>query len=138
MDESKQSYRIKDAKQQQRIKEFESCEDNTSRRGEIATAKALLESAINSGNISVANSLLGTLNSLQRNEFKRQLLENELITRPAIKRFGDRIVECIATIAEKRLPNEFEDFLLEVCEGIDDAFNELRNDGKDLDGKLPR
>lgn len=138
MNDSKQQYRIADEQQRQRIQDFESCEDNTSRKGEIAACRALLEQAINSGSVSTANSLLGTLNSLQRNEFKRQMLESELITKPAVLRFGNRIVEIIATLAEQHFPGGWEDFLVDVSEGLDSAFDELRNDPKDLEGKLPR
>lgn len=139
MDKSKEQYRTADAAQAERIREFAECEDPTHRGQEIAVCRTLIEECLTGGNASASTivSLLGTLDRLQKNEYRRMLTSNELITKPSIKRFCNKMVSIFAEEIEV-LPG-FEDVLLRVSDRVDEAMDELRNDQKDLETiSIPR
>ena len=138
-DESRRLYRLANNEQQERIAEFAEVEDSTNRTHEIAICRCLLEESLKAGNVSTANSILNTLDRIQRSEFRRQLVENELLTKPAVQRFMLSLVDVIAATVARRFPDEWEDCLLEISEQIETCFEELRNDAKSLEKvALPR
>lgn len=131
-DTSKEKYQIEDSKMQQRTEAFS--RTGLSRRGELSTARALLESAINSGDIKIAVALLNTIEKTARGQWKEDLATHSLLTKPAVKRFMDKLVDIMAEVVSKHLPNGFEDCLLEISENMDAAFAVLQNTPHDLDG----
>ncbi|MCA9217057.1 MAG: hypothetical protein KDB27_28505 [Planctomycetales bacterium] len=136
-DKSKELYRLASSEQQKRVGEFADVEDSTSRKNEIAVCRTLIEEAVQKGNVSLANSLLNTLDRLQKNEFRRQLIEHELLTRPSIFRFANRLVEIMCD--EISQLNGWEDVMIRVSERVSEALAELKNEAKDTEGlSLPR
>ena len=131
MDKSKEQYRTASAAQAKRIQEFAEFEDPTNRGQEIAVCRSLIEECLTRGDTSTSTvvALLNTLDRLQKNEFRRMLSANELITKPSIKRFCDKMVSIFAEEIEV-LPG-FESVLLRVSDRVGEATDELRNETKD-------
>ncbi|MFC1758303.1 hypothetical protein ACFL2H_05990 [Planctomycetota bacterium] len=138
-DKSKEQYRLASSEQQKRVGEFADVEDSTSRKNEIAICRTLIEDALQKGNVSLANSLLNTLDRIQKSEFRRQLIENELLTKPSVRRFMLSLVDVMATVVARHYPEGWEDCLAEISTEIEICFLELANDAKSLEKvKLPR
>ena len=130
-DTSKALYKLENAKLQAREEDFRHAGLN--RRGELSTARALLESAINSGDTKMAVALLATIEKTARGQWKEDLATHALLTKPAVKRFMDKLVDIMAEIIKKHLPNGFENCLLEISENMDAAFAVLQNTPQELD-----
>lgn len=137
MDKSKELYRAKTQEQQSEISRFAEVTNPTNRTHEIAVTRTLIQEALASGNTTVANSLLNTLDRLQKNEYRRKLTESELITKPSVLRFSRQLVDIFAD--EISSLDGWEDCLVRVSARVDEALSQLENSAKDIEGvPLPR
>lgn len=137
MKDSKELYRIRDEEARLRAQEFGQTENPTSRHSEIAQARVLLEQAINAGQTSSAVAILNSIDRLAKGQFRQDLAEHRLVTRPALFKFAGKMVEIFSE--EIKVLDGFEDVLLRVSDRIDEALAELKNDAKDVEGlALPR
>jgi hypothetical protein len=135
MKDSKTLFRLKQAQDAKRIAEIQAAQFDTasSLESELAMARMLLERATNDGQLVLANQFLKSIAQLTVARDAARQKQGLLLTRSALHRFAQQIVEIF--IDELSGRPGYEDVVDAVCERTLLALSNLANTPKEIEGK---
>jgi len=122
-----QQYRLAEAAEQRRLEELSErdAENVSDVSGEIGLARFLAERCA-LANPALCNAILGTIAKLSVAAQRHAQSTSELLARPALRAFVQKVVEVVCDELNQLPDPEFH--IENVCRRIDAAFEETRNE----------